>query len=80
MTAPKWTRPEPGPTARMFTNARLALSDAQHAGHTGYAALILHEAARHLTMHDLFWTVQRPPMGRHHPDFARTVTAPGKAA
>ncbi len=63
MTAPKWTRPTPGPTARIFHQARLALGDAQHAGDTTYAALVLHEAARALTAYEDFWTRQRPALG-----------------
>ena len=63
MTAPKWTRPTPGPTARIFRDARQALSDAQHAGDTALAALILHEAARRVTAADWFWNRQRPALG-----------------
>lgn len=63
MTAPKWTRPTPGPTARIFHQARQALSDAQHAGDATLAALILHDAARRVTAQAWFWNRVRPPLG-----------------
>ena len=76
MTAPKWTRPTPSPTAHIWERARLAISDAQHAGDPAYAARILSEAAWACVAYDRIWTEVRPPLG-----VRRDVThAPEKAA
>lgn len=56
-------RPTPGPTATMFHNARMALSDAQHAGDPARAARILSACAWELVRYDRLWTEQRPPLG-----------------
>ena len=68
--APAWALP-PGPVATDMTRARIALSDAQHAGDTLLAARILYEAARAITAHTTWWNTPRPPLGdpnhnRHH--------------
>lgn len=56
-------RPTPGPTAHIFHNARLALSDAQHAGDPQTAARILSAAAWELVAYDRLWTDVRPALG-----------------
>ena len=63
MTAPKWTRPEPGHNARVFLAARHALSDAQHAGDIEWAARILMQCAADITRQHRWWTRQRPALG-----------------
>ena len=64
MTAPKWTRPTPSPTAHIWERARLAISDAQHAGDPAYAARVLSEAAWACVRYERLWTEVRPPLGR----------------
>lgn len=63
ITAPKWTRPAPGPTAAVFLAARMALSDAQAAGDPAYAARILMAAAAQCARYDRAWCLERPPLG-----------------
>lgn len=63
MTAPKWTRPTPSPTAHIWERARQAISDAQHAGDPQYAARILSEAAWACVRYERLWTEVRPPLG-----------------
>lgn len=56
-------RPTPGPTATMFHNARMALSDAQAAGDVALAARILMQCAARLAAYDKAWSEVRPALG-----------------
>jgi hypothetical protein len=63
MTQPRWTRPDPGPTAAVFLAARMALSDAQAAGDPAWAARILMHTAAMCARHDRAWCMERPALG-----------------
>lgn len=72
MNTARWTRPNPGHTAAQFHAARIALSDAQHAGDPTTAARILMHTAARIAADDAWWCHVRPPLGRLSPLFPRT--------